>query len=176
MKKKKRRHFRNCAFLFSSGDRNILTLASLGQDGPRGSNKEKPSAFSALFLHFHLLLKACYQRFWKCKKPVITDWLFSCSGDRTRTCDLRVMSPTSSQLLHPAMYLSLLYFNLCSGYSPGERLPKLRDSTPQCIFHCFISINARVIRPMSSSRNFGTPPRNVSFIALFQFMLGLFAR
>ncbi len=140
MKKKKRRHFRNCAFLFSSGDRNILTLASLGQDGPRGSNKEKPSAFSALFLHFHLLLKACYQRFWKCKKPVITDWLFSCSGDRTRTCDLRVMSPTSSQLLHPAMYFSLLYFNLFSGYSPGERLPKLRDSTPQCIFHCFISI------------------------------------
>jgi hypothetical protein len=67
------------------------------------------------------------------------------------------------------MYLSLLYFNLCSGYSPDERLPKLRDSTPQCIFHCFISIYARVIRPMSASRNFGTPPRNVSFIALFQF-------
>jgi hypothetical protein len=38
------------------------------------------------------------------------------------------------------MYLSLLYFNLFSGYSPGELLPKLRDSTPQCIFHCFISI------------------------------------
>jgi hypothetical protein len=38
------------------------------------------------------------------------------------------------------MYLSLLYFNLFSGYSPDELLPKLRDSTPQCIFHCFISI------------------------------------
>ncbi len=139
----------------------------------RGLNKEKPSAKSAIFLHFHLLLKACYQRFWKCKKPVIRrggDWLFSCSGDRTRTCDLRVMSPTSSQLLHPAMYLSLLYFNLCSGYSPDEHLPKLRDSTSQCIFHCFISIYFRVIRPMSTSRNFGTPPRNVSFIALFQFI------
>jgi hypothetical protein len=105
-------------------NRNILTLASLGQDGPprrimEGLNKEKPSAFSALFLHFHLLLKACYQRFWKCKKPVITDWLFSCSGDRTRTCDLRVMSPTSSQLLHPAMYLSLLYFNFAQFVNRG---------------------------------------------------------
>jgi hypothetical protein len=39
------------------------------------------------------------------KKPVFTDWLFNGSGDRTRTCDLRVMSPTSSQLLHPAIYL-----------------------------------------------------------------------
>src|SRR5690606_1360652 len=29
----------------------------------------------------------------------------SSSGDTTRTCDLRVMSPTSYQLLHPAMYL-----------------------------------------------------------------------
>ena len=35
-KKKKRHHLRNCAFLFSSGDRNILTLAPLGQDGPGG--------------------------------------------------------------------------------------------------------------------------------------------
>ena len=26
------------------------------------------------------------------------------SGDRTRTCDLWVMSPTSCQLLHPAMW------------------------------------------------------------------------
>ena len=54
-------------------------------------------------IHFHSLLKACYQRFWKCKKPVVTDWLFPCSGDTTRTCDLRVMSPTSYQLLHPAL-------------------------------------------------------------------------
>ena len=28
----------------------------------------------------------------------------SSSGDTTRTCDLRVMSPTSYQLLHPAIY------------------------------------------------------------------------
>jgi hypothetical protein len=58
--------------------RNILTLTSFGQDGPKwgGLYKEKPSAKSAFFLHFHSLLKTCYQRFWKCKKPVISDWLF----------------------------------------------------------------------------------------------------
>ena len=40
-----------------SGDRNILPRTSFGQDGPQeGLNKEKPCAFSALFLHFHLLL------------------------------------------------------------------------------------------------------------------------
>ena len=33
------------------------------------------------------------------------------SGDRTRTCDLWVMSPTSYQLLHPAMYVR--FHNLC---------------------------------------------------------------
>ena len=36
------------------------------------------------------------------KKPVI-QLAFLCSGDRTRTCDLWVMSPTSYQLLHPAI-------------------------------------------------------------------------
>ena len=29
---------------------------------------------------------------------------FGCGG-RTRTCDLRVMSPTSYQLLHPAIFI-----------------------------------------------------------------------
>ena len=88
------------------------------------------------------------------KKPEPNDSGFPCSGDRTRTCDLRVMSPTSSQLLHPAMYLSLLYFNLCSGYSPDERLPKLRDSTPQCIFHCLISIFIDSLTEATNIRNF----------------------
>ena len=33
-------------------------------------------------------------------------WLFKLSsGGRTRTCDLRVMSPTSYQLLYPAIAL-----------------------------------------------------------------------
>ena len=68
--KQKTRIFR-LAFLFSSGDRNILTLqtrTSFGQDGPprrimEGLNKEKPSAKSALFLHFHLLLKVNLQEY-----------------------------------------------------------------------------------------------------------------
>ena len=133
----------------------------------RGLNKENRVVsqlfFYALILPSNLRLDSVYG----IKKPEPNDSGFPCSGDRTRTCDLRVMSPTSSQLLHPAMYLSLLYFNLCSGYSPDERLPKLRDSTPQCIFHCFISIYTRVILPTSSSRNFGTPPRNVSLLLYF---------
>ena len=37
------------------------------------------------------------------KLPVVTK-SFKCSGDRTRTCGLWVMSPTSYQLLHPAVY------------------------------------------------------------------------
>src|SRR5688572_22704851 len=36
-------------------------------------------------------------------------FLFS-SGDKTRTCDLWVMSPTSYQLLHPAMLVFDLIF------------------------------------------------------------------
>jgi hypothetical protein len=32
-----------------------------------------------------------------------------CSGSRTRTDGLWVMSPTSYQLLHPAMYLLIIY-------------------------------------------------------------------
>ena len=39
----------------------------------------------------------------KLKIPIVGLGFFSC-GDRTRTYDLRVMSPTSYQLLHPAMW------------------------------------------------------------------------
>ena len=41
------------------------------------------------------------------KKPEPNDSGFPCSGDTTRTCDLRVMSPTSYQLLHPTIYLNI---------------------------------------------------------------------
>ena len=44
------------------------------------------------------------------KKPESFDSGFPCSGDRTRTCGLRVMSPTSYQLLHPAIYLETCCF------------------------------------------------------------------
>ena len=40
----------------------------------------------------------------KIKKLQISLKLFTCSGNRTRTCDLRVMSPTSCLLLYPAMF------------------------------------------------------------------------
>jgi hypothetical protein len=40
------------------------------------------------------------------KKVAKTDNLLS-SGGPTRTDDLRVMSPTSYQLLHPAMYVEI---------------------------------------------------------------------
>ena len=102
-------------------NRNILHSV---QDGPqRGALQRKPSCFNNSFfyafnLHSSLWLDSVYG----IKKPESNDSGFLCSGDRTRTCDLRVMSPTSSQLLHPAMYL-----------------------------HCFISIFTRVIRPMSTS-------------------------
>ncbi|MGF7079291.1 hypothetical protein ABIB50_001634 [Mucilaginibacter sp. UYCu711] len=36
------------------------------------------------------------------------------SGSRTRTYDLRVMSPTSYQLLHPALFLLVLH----NGHNP----------------------------------------------------------
>jgi len=71
--------------------------------------------------------------------------VFLCSGDTTRTCDLRVMSPTSYQLLHPAIYLLLpisIYSRTC--------VRQLTDMSPT-----------------SYSRYFGTPPRNISFIAYF---------
>ena len=35
--------------------------------------------------------------------------ILCCSGNRTRTCDLWVMSPTSYQLLHPAIYQLQLF-------------------------------------------------------------------
>ena len=93
-----------------------------GWTSKRGLNKENRVVsqlfFYALILHSTLRLDSVYG----IKKPEPNDSGFPCSGDRTRTCDLRVMSPTSSQLLHPAMYLSLLYFNLFSGYSPDELL------------------------------------------------------
>ncbi len=49
------------------------------------------------------------------KRRLMTSFFFS-SGDRTRTDDLWVMSPTSYQLLHPAIYY-LHHFVLSTSYS-----------------------------------------------------------
>ncbi len=97
-------------------------LSSFGQDGPkwegltRKTDLLRNSFFYAFILHSNLRLDSVYG----IKKPEPNDSGFLCSGDRTRTCDLRVMSPTSSQLLHPAMYLHcfiLIFFDsLIEGY------------------------------------------------------------
>ena len=105
-----------------------------------GALLRKPSCFNnsffyAFILHSNLRLDSVYG----IKKPEPNDSGFLCSGDRTRTCDLRVMSPTSSQLLHPAMYLSLLYFNFYSGYSPDELLRR-GGLHPAMYLHCSILI------------------------------------
>ena len=42
------------------------------------------------------------------KRKSDLDFLYG-SGGRTRTSDLRVMSPTSCQLLYPAMYRQMVY-------------------------------------------------------------------
>ena len=75
-----------------------------GWTSKRGLNKENRVVsqlfFYALILHSTLRLDSVYG----IKKPEPNDSGFPCSGDTTRTCDLRVMSPTSCQLLHPAIY------------------------------------------------------------------------
>ena len=44
------------------------------------------------------------------------------SGDWTRTSDLRVMSPTSYQLLHPAIYLYLIFLIFALWYTRSHQL------------------------------------------------------
>src|SRR5690606_21031682 len=51
----------------------------------------------------------------KIKRPKSFNLGLCSSGNRTRTCDLRVMSPTSYQLLHPAIYL-FIYLNSHTQY------------------------------------------------------------
>ena len=52
------------------------------------------------------------------------------------------MSPTSCQLLHPAMYL-LRYFNITEGYVPTN-CSAAADSTPQYIFTCYFNLKFSV--------------------------------
>ena len=47
---------------------------------------------------------------------------FQSCGSRTRTCDLRVMSPTSCQLLYPAMFILVIQLSLkCILDGAGDR-------------------------------------------------------
>ena len=144
------------AFL-SSGDRTILHFIT---DGPWMGLYKENRVFSQLF--FYALILPSNLRLdsvYGIKKPEPNDSGFPCSGDRTRTDGLRVMSPTSYQLLHPAIYLSLLlhYFNL--RFDPRRATPPRRsdisDSTPQYTFcYCYLILSIQfwwteVARPFS---------------------------
>jgi hypothetical protein len=60
-------------------------------------------------------------RDWKKKEAVfhMENGLFLGSGDWTRTSDLWVMSPTSYQLLHPALFGSAKVGKITEGARPG---------------------------------------------------------
>jgi hypothetical protein len=89
----------------------------------------------------------CTQRLLlKNKKSDFISRSFFSSGDKTRTCDLWVMSPTSYQLLHPAIYFLLRtsFLNL----------------------HIFLTRTCvRLLADMSLTiRSLADPPRDIFFV------------
>ena len=52
-------------------------------------------------------------------------WFLLCCGDRTRTCDLRVMSPTSCHCSTPRRFIEANYFTTYSWQSQGIFRPTL---------------------------------------------------
>ena len=90
---------------------------------------------------------------------------FLSSGDRTRTDDLRVMSPTSYQLLHPAISLYCFILISLSGFSSDELLPKLRDS-PRNIFLLLYLISLSGFNRRATPETSGLTPQYL-YIALF---------
>ena len=76
-----------------------------------GSFTKKSSDRSAIFLFsFQSTFESKLSTVLETKKASRIRLAFLSSGDRTRTCGLRVMSPTSYQLLHPAIYLETCCF------------------------------------------------------------------
>ena len=63
-----------------------------------------PAYRSLIISRLHICRRLIYFNLHK-KKEKPLSFSFLSSGGRTRTCGLRVMSPTSCQLLYPAMYL-----------------------------------------------------------------------
>ncbi len=59
------------------------------------------------------------KKYWA-KKKLGRNQAFPSSGDRTRTDDLWVMSPTSYQLLHPAIYQRVKITQYYELKSPNE--------------------------------------------------------
>ena len=64
------------------------------------------SPIALRLMAFYLLESLSELEFSQIKKPLDESRGFRCSGNRTRTCDLRVMSPTSYLLLYPAMWMT----------------------------------------------------------------------
>ena len=72
---------------------------------------KKSSDRCAIFLFsFPFVYESKLSTLLETKKASRIRLAFLSSGDRTRTCGLRVMSPTSYQLLHPAIYLETCCF------------------------------------------------------------------
>ena len=66
-----------------------------------------------IVLPFPLLQSLSKLHFYVKKKPLTLVNGFLCSGDWTRTSDLRVMSPTSYLLLYPAMWTANIQWFIC---------------------------------------------------------------
>ena len=62
------------------------------------------------------------------------------SGRRTRTSDLRVMSPTSCQLLHPAIYLLILRRPAGLRPIPFYRLCECKDKSKKSLLQIIFSV------------------------------------
>ncbi len=88
---------------------------------------------------------------------------FLSSGDRTRTDDLRVMSPTSYQLLHPAISLYCFILISLSGFN-RRATPETSGLTPQylfiALFYFFVGFSIRRATPENS----GLTPQNILVI------------
>ena len=82
--------------------------------------------------------------------------VFLCSGDTTRTCDLRVMSPTSYQLLHPAIYLLLpisIHSRTC--------VRQLTDMSPTSIrFNCLTQMQCKDTNSLFKKQTYFSNDRN----------------
>gem|GEM_PF-5628734 len=89
----------------SSGGRIDLALARSDLWGEALLEKQESSFVRFCFYLFIASLQAVLAFALKRQKPkALSASGFSSSGGRTRTYDLRVMSPTSYQLLHPALF------------------------------------------------------------------------
>jgi len=145
-----------------------MTLTSFGHDGPqRRLYYEKPDRFALFLFAFPFAFESSLSTLLEMQKashPPRRRLAFLSSGDRTRTDDLRVMSPTSYQLLHPAISFYCFILFLCQ-VSTDELLPKLRDS-PRNIFLLLYFISLSGFNRRATPETSGLTPQYL-YIALF---------